>query len=333
VNDHGNERPEAAANPASPEHETALARYRRLAAERATGPTQYLDPAPEVHKDTLWRGLSRGGEARLLVTRAGTAVQEATQRTDCSPDVAKLLGELIVATALLRSTLNPDERIQVLVSHKGPVGQIVVDAWEQGGVRAYVQRPQMRAADYGFLLGEGQLQVSRSRELARRPYRSTIALEGGGIAHEMMRYLLESEQILSLLELHVDATDAGVCAASGFLVQLMPEGNREHIQQLAKNLAAAPRLHQSMTPSDPDARAWAEQVMQGLPWDQVARGTVAFQCRCSEDRILAMLATLPRRDVAELASSREMLEMTCDYCGTVYHLPPQRVQVLLEAPS
>ncbi|MSP91629.1 MAG: Hsp33 family molecular chaperone HslO [Myxococcales bacterium] len=313
--------------------ETAVERYKRLVAERATGPTQWLEPAPALHDDMLWRGLTRGGEARLLLARATATVREATLRLECSPDVACLVGEIAVATALVRQTLHPDERIQMLVTHKGPVGQIIVDGWENGGLRAYVQRPTALRSDYGFLLGEGTLQVTRSHDASGRVWRSTVELQGERVAHDMMRYLLESEQILSLLDVDVQADARGVIAAAGYLVQLMPDGRREHLRALTHNLEGLAPLRDGMSEADPDARAWAEALLRGLPWDQVARTPVTFQCRCSEDRILAMVGALPQGDIEELAASKELLEMTCDYCQTTYRLAPRRLDVLLEPPS
>ena len=88
--------------------ETQAERLRRLYLERRDGPTQFIDAAPSLEVDTLWRGLTRGGEARLLVVRATQTVREAAARLECSADVAQLLGELMVSTLLVRSTvLNP----------------------------------------------------------------------------------------------------------------------------------------------------------------------------------------------------------------------------------
>lgn len=307
-------------------------RYRRLARERKLGPTQFIDAAPNFDEDTLWRGLTREGEVRLLAVRATTTVQEAVRRLECSADVGRLLGELMVATLLVRSTLNPEERMQVFLNHRGPTGQIVVDAWDTGGIRAFVANPQASRKEHGFLIGEGTLQVTRSRGNSERSHRSTMALQGEGVVDNMMHYLLESEQILSLLR--VEMVQRGdVQSAVGLLVQLMPEGTREDLQRLVGNLQALPGLTVGMTAEDPDGRAWAEGLMDGFHWDQCAREAVRFQCRCSEERILSMLATLPRADIAELARGTDLLEMTCDYCKTGYKLKPTRVALLLQDPS
>lgn len=313
--------------------ETQAERMRRLLRERREGPTQFVDVAPALEVDTLWRGLTRGGEARLLVVRATQTVREVAARLECSADVAQLLGELMVATLLVRSTLNPEERMQIAFKNDGAAGQLLVDAWESGGIRAFARHPQVTLKDHGLLLGNGLVEVTRSRESAKRGHRSAVSLDGHGIDAAMMRYLLESEQILSLLRVQVEADAQGVTAAQGYLVQLMPEGSREDLRRMLGNLEAAPLLAQGMTAQDPDGRVWAEGLMAGLKWDQCAREQVSFQCRCSEDRILSMIATLPRADIAELAQGDEPLETQCDFCRTRYVLRPSQVAVLLEEPS
>jgi molecular chaperone Hsp33 len=330
---HQSTKPEAPQDPPAKPEESLVERYKRLAEERRTGPTQYLDEAPPRSHDTLWRGLTREGEARLLVVRATETAREAARRLQTTGDVAQLLAELMAATLLVRSTLNPEERMQVYINHRGPVGQLLVDAWENGGVRGFVQHPRSDGTEYGFLIGQGTMEVSRTHSRRQKAYRSAVPLQGTTMESFMMHYLLESEQILALLKIEVDVQDGEVVSALGYLLQLMPEGTRDDLRKLTENLEKVGPLAAGMTEEDPDGRQWAETLMAGYHWDQCAREAVNFQCRCSEDRILAMLATLPRKDVEELASGDEHLEMTCDYCATRYELMPSQLQVLLEDPS
>lgn len=313
--------------------ETKAERLRRLYRERQNGPTQFIDEAPPLHVDTLWRGLTRGGEVRVLVVRATATVREAAARLACSPDVGQLLGELMVATLLVRSTLNPDERMQVAFKHDGAVGQLLVDAWDEGGIRALARHADVTLQQHGLLLGAGVCEVTRSRYSGKQAYRSTVRLDGEGVDAAMMRYLLDSEQILSLLRLQVEANDEGVTLAQGFLVQLMPEGSREDLISMISNLEALQPIGQGMTPADPDARQWTADLLKGFSWDQCAREQVKFLCRCSEDRILSMIATLPKAEIRELAQGEELLETVCDYCKTRYLLRPSQVAALLDDPS
>ncbi len=299
---------------------------------RKVAPIQWMDPVPPRQQDTLWRSLTREGEARLLVVRATTAASEATRRLECSPEVTKLVGELMVAALLVRSTINPEERLQLYLNHQGPIGQVAIDAWQEGGIRAYVAHPQQDSRQAGFLVGAGVLQVSRT--LGTKSYASSVELAGSSAADYVMHYLLESEQILTLVHTDVRLDEHGrIAQATGYLLQMMPEGTREDLRKIILNIGQLSAVGDAMTDQDPDARQWAEQLLQGFAWDQCARETVAYRCRCSRDRMMAMLTSLPVQDIAELAEGHEPLELVCDYCRRKYHVRPAELRELAAPPS
>ncbi|MCO4761145.1 MAG: Hsp33 family molecular chaperone HslO [Myxococcales bacterium] len=307
-------------------------RYKLAREARRVAPAQTLPTVPEITEDTLWRGLTREGEVRILVVRATEAVHQATQRLGCSPAAAKLVGELMAGTQLLRACLNPDEQLQLGSKNAGSAGNFVVDSYAEGHMRATVRNPKATLDD-GLLVGNGTLQVARTRP-GRSTYRSAITMEHDDIDGLLMRYLMESEQILSLLRLDVQVTPEGTVEhALGFLVQLMPEGTKEDLGCLVNNLETLPELSTGMTADDPDAMGWANALMSGLYWDQAARQDVGFFCPCSAERVLTLLSTLPQSDLQELADGGEPLESTCDYCKTTYTVPLDQLQALMASPS
>lgn len=321
----------AAVAPAEAVRRRAELREARREARRVA-PITWMDPPVELPRDTLWRSLTRDGEARLLVVRATQATREAAARMHASPDVAKLVAELMVGALLVRSTINPDERLQLYLNHEGPVGQVAVEAWDDGGVRAYVAHPEETSEVFGLLIGAGVLQVSRA--LGTKHYASSVALNGNNVADYLMHYLLESEQILSLV--HTDVrlgADGAVQSACGYLLQMMPEGTRDDLRRMLHNIDGLGGLGDAMTAEDPDARGWAKALFDGFGWDQCAREPVAFRCRCGHDRMMAMLSSLPRGDLAELAEGSEPLELVCDYCHAKYHVRPMELRDLMVEPS
>ena len=148
-----------------------------------------------------------------------------------------------------------------------------------------------------------------------------------------MRYMLESEQILCMLRAEVVVEDGGVRFAGGHMLQVTPEGSGRDLERLLGNLETLDGLGEAMSSDDPDGRRWSQQMMQGFHWDQCARQQVAFECRCSRDRVLSMLSTLARSDLEELRDSAEPVSLTCEYCKTVYTVGPIDIGALLEPPS
>ena len=307
-------------------------RYKRARDARKVAPPQRLADEPSMTIDTLWRGLTREGEMRVLVVRATQAVREATAALGTGPWGTKLVAELMTGAQLLRACLNPDEQLQISAVNSGSAGNFVVDAYVEGHMRATLRNPGA-SLDDGFLVGNGTVQIARTRR-GKPTYRSAIALEHDEIDQLFMRYLLESEQILSLLHLDIDVTESGhLRHAVGFLVQAMPEGSRDDLSRLVTNLESLGSLGDEMNDADPDAMGWANALMDGFYWDQVARQTVSFRCPCSPERVLALLSTLPQADLAELAEGGEALETTCDYCKTTYAVPLEQLNSLLAQPS
>lgn len=300
--------------------ESAVERYRRRRAERLAGPTTWLDPAPPLDADGIWRGLTRGGEVRLLVARASATARAAAARLGCTDGTARLVGELLVACPLVRSTLNPEAQLQVSIRNPGSAGRLLADVWAgEAGARASIERPGADPAADGPLTAAGLMQVSRSRP-GREPYVSSTVFLESGIETSMMEYLLHSEQILSFLRVEVAVARGAVTSAVGFLVQAMPEGGRADLERLVRNLDLVEPLAGAMTATDPDARGWAERLLEGFRWDQCARERTAFSCRCSRERVLVLLAGLPRGDIEDMVARGEPAETTCEFCHAVYRV-------------
>lgn len=309
--------------------ESAVERYKRRRAERLAGPPQWMEPVPTLDEDTMWRGLTRAGEIRLLVARTRGLVGESARRLGTSDDATRILGELLTACYLARSTLNPSAQLQMLLRNPGSAGRLVADVWAgENGARAAIAHPHAVAERDGVLLDAGLLEVSR---IARdgSPYRSALRYEAAGVEAAVTEYLVRSEQIVALVHLEVAVASGVVGSSCGYLVQLTPEGTRAQLDEILARVDHMPPLASGMTADDPDGRAWAGRLLEGFLWDQVARERPFFACRCSRGRLVAALSALPREDLQELVDSGEPTESICEYCNTTYTLSVPELQVLL----
>ena len=71
------------------------------------------------------------------------------------------------------------------------------------------------------------------------------------------------------------------------------------------------------------------EILYGMPHTEVGRSPVFFGCNCSNERILASLATLPRHEVEDLYGRGEVLEIACDYCRKEYRITPELLKGLV----
>lgn len=301
-------------------------RYRARRSARAEAPSEYLDPPPPLTEDTLWRGLTRNGELRLLVARATSTVAQIAGTLAAGCRGAELLAELVVGGLLLRSALDPDSQLQVTVWSRGPAGRLYLDVWPSGrGLRASLERPVLHLPPGSSLLDGGQIEVLRVRE-GIAPYRSARSFGAETLSQLFEAHLLESDQIVAALRLDIRIEDDRVVHASGCLIQVTPEGTRDDLARLLGNLEALPPLGGAMTDADPDARIWVDHLLAGYRWDQSARESIAFVCRCSRERLLAILRALSEEEVAEMAAAARPIEITCEFCRARYEVHPDELR-------
>src|SRR6202166_1835107 len=133
---------------------------------RADIPTRA--PAATSADDTILPFEVAALDLRGRVARLGPALDRILGSHDYPAPVAKLLGEAIVLTVLLGSSLKFEGRFILQTQTDGPVRMLVVDFTSPGRVRACARfdRPRVeaaiaaRAASAGGLLGQGHLAMT-----------------------------------------------------------------------------------------------------------------------------------------------------------------------------
>src|SRR4030081_1818969 len=168
-------------------------------------------PAATSADDTILPFQVEALDLRGRVVRFGPAIDTILSRHIYPVPVAKLLGEAIVLTVLLGSTLKFEGRFILQTQSDGPVRMLVIDYTTPGKVRACARFDAARvaaaiascAADPGALLGHGHpvLTFAQGPDTAR--YQGIVALEGKDLEHAAHEYFLRSEQIPTRVRLAV----------------------------------------------------------------------------------------------------------------------------------
>src|SRR6059058_3204386 len=153
-------------------------------------------------------------DLRGRLTRLGPSLDDILNKHDYPPAVCKLLGEAIVLTTLLGSSLKFDGRFILQTQTDGPVSFMVVDFQAPDRLRAYARYDAARLQE---VQGTG-----RSR------YQGLVALDGGGLEQAAHEYFLRSEQIPTRVRLAVgeewrgDGGPKHHWRAGGMLLQFLP---------------------------------------------------------------------------------------------------------------
>src|SRR6202049_1299891 len=102
-------------------------------------------------------------DLRGRLTRLGPALDDILNKHDYPAAVGKLLGEAIVLTTLLGSSLKFDGRFILQTKTDGPVSFLIVDFQAPDRLRAYARYDAARlkpGQDSGALLGNGHLAMT-----------------------------------------------------------------------------------------------------------------------------------------------------------------------------
>jgi len=181
-------------------------------------------------------------DLRGRVVRLGSSLDDILAAHDYPLPVVKLLGEAIVLTVLLGSSLKFEGRFILQTQTDGPVRMLVVDFVSPGRVRACARFDRARVeaaitaqkASAGDLLGQGHLAMTIDQGADMSRYQGLVALTGGDLEDAAHEYFLRSEQIPTRVRLAVaeelSAAKNGSAAgprhrwrAGGMLLQFLPK--------------------------------------------------------------------------------------------------------------
>src|SRR6266568_5975567 len=201
-------------------------------------------------------------DLRGRLTRLGPALDDILTRHDYPAPVGKLLGEAIVLTTLLGSSLKFDGRFILQTQTDGPVSFLIVDFQAPDRLRAYARFDATRlkdGQDSGALLGKGHLAMTIDQGADMSRYQGLVALDGGSLEDAAHEYFLRSEQIPTRVRLAVGEEwrgDGGPKGgikhrwrAGGMLLQFLPK---------APERARQADLHPGDAPEGMEVHAVAE---------------------------------------------------------------------------
>jgi molecular chaperone Hsp33 len=302
-------------------------------------------------------------DLRGRVVRLGPALDEILNAHAYPAAISKLLGEAIVLTVLLGSSLKFDGRFILQTKTDGPVRMLVVDYRSPGRVRACAQFDPAKVAgntpkSAGELLGRGHLAMTIDQGPEMNRYQGLVALAGGSLEDAAHEYFLRSEQIPTRVRLAVaEELRAGAGGprhrwrAGGMLLQFLPKkAERMRGPDLDPGDAPAGTVRHDM----PEDEAWvegrsliatvedielidpslsSERLLYRLFHERGVRvfksAAVEAKCSCSRDSVTSMLKSFSRADRDEMVQDG-VISVTCEFCNSKYVFAPAEVEAAEE---
>jgi molecular chaperone Hsp33 len=319
------------------------------------------EPEQTGSDDTILPFAVKALDLRGRIVRLGAAADTILSGHDYPAPVAKLLGEAIVLTVMLGSSLKFDGRFILQTQSDGPVGMLVVNFNSPGKVRACARFDAERisaataakAAEPGKLLGHGHLAMTIDQGPEMSRYQGLVPLEGGDLEQAAHEYFARSEQIPTRVRLGVaEEFRAGKNGprrrwrAGGILLQFLPNSIERARQADLDPGDAPPGTARHVIPDDDawiEGRTLVETIDDielldpALSSERLAyrlfheRGVRVFRaasveahCSCSRDGVENMLRSFPQADRDDMVEDGK-ITVTCEFCSSTYIFRPNDI--------
>ncbi len=265
--------------------------------------------------DRVLRAMTVDGAFRVIAAVTTETTRGALAAQATGDELGLRLAELITAAILIRETTQPARRVQMLWRDRRG-GALVADALPDGSNRGMVNPGDDTAVIPG---GDHLLQVHYTLPNAAL-HQGVVSIPAGeDMSSALMRYLHQSEQILSMTAVAALPGPGGVRRAGGYVIQLLPEATREVIEVMTDHVGNLEPLARLLDDRVATARDLAALLLGDLEWEPLASSELRFGCTCSEHRVMVSILTLPDEEVEAMLTG-DPLEVRCDACGRMYRI-------------
>lgn len=314
---------------------------------------------PESRDDTSVPFTLDKLDCRGRSTRLGESLDRVLKRHAYPTPVARLLGEVVVLSTLIGTSLKFEGKFILQTQTDGPVNMLVVDLDAPDGLRGYARFDKEAVAklmadgvtEAGKYLGNGTLAMTVDQGQHMDRYQGIVDLKGESIEEVAHRYFMQSEQIPTLVRIavaeHAQRGEPTRWRAGGILLQYMPEGD-SHVADLPGGDDPAGNDNQPQLAED-DRWVEAKSLMMSVTDAELAdpdisterllfrlyheTGVRVFEperleerCSCSAEGIEQMLQqSFSSEERSDMAVEGE-IEVVCEFCSTAYHFNPHHFE-------
>jgi molecular chaperone Hsp33 len=272
--------------------------------------------------------------ARGRVVRLGPVLDDVLGAHQYPPAIEKLLAEALVLTALLGAMLkDAGGQLTIQAQTESGVVKLLVCDYRDGELRGYVDFDPERLKMYGkkpnlkTLMGKGYLAITFDQASSEERYQGIVPLDAPTLSEAAEGYFSQSEQIPSLVRIHMTHEDDEGCIAGGILLQHLPEGE-EGRDRIHTRLDHPEWEHVAILGGTvkPDELADQDLPLETLVWrlfneDEVRSTgvtTLSKGCRCSAAHIQSVLSRFPEEEREKMQDENGIISVDCAFCAKIF---------------
>ncbi|MBR9871612.1 MAG: Hsp33 family molecular chaperone HslO [Gammaproteobacteria bacterium] len=264
-------------------------------------------------RDQFQRFIFEHSQVRGAWVQLGDSYNEITRQAPYPDAIRDLLGETLVASVLLSSTLKFEGTVALQAAGEGALRTLMAECSHDRNIRglARFDDQAMSGGTLNEMLGDGRMAITITPDKGQR-YQGVVPREADTLAGCLEEYFERSEQLATSLFLF-----ANEGSAAGLLLQRLP-GHTEEDDELwsrVNHLASTVKAEELL---DLDS----ETLLHRLFHEETVRlfdsEPVAFRCNCSRERTLGALESIGKEECYSILEEQGSIEMDCQFCHANY---------------
>ncbi|MBW0147894.1 Hsp33 family molecular chaperone HslO [Marinobacter arenosus] len=264
-------------------------------------------------RDQFQRFIFEDSQVRGAWVQLDESYQEIGSQAPYPESIRDLLGEALVASVLMSSTLKFEGTLSLQAQGEGPLRTLMAECSHDRYIRGLARFDEhaMSEEDFHNLLGEGRMAITITPNRGNR-YQGVVPREENSLAGCLEEYFERSEQISTSLILFADEN-----RAAGLLLQRLPgatDGDNDlwdRVNHLARTVEQSELLELD-----------SETILHRLFHEETVRlfdpEAVAFRCSCSRERTLGALEAIGKDECYSILDEQGQIDMDCQFCHAHY---------------
>ena len=281
-------------------------------------------------EDTLYRFIFENTDIRGNYVKLNHTIEEATQHQALPQNIHIALGELMVASSLLASTLKLDGSLTLQIQTNGPLKLLIAECNDNLGIRGTVKwKGPIESIAPIDLIKEGHFIITLIQKNAKTPYQGIVPMEGNSISELLENYMLRSEQIQTKLWIHSQEN-----IFHGLLIQKLPfNSSAEAFDHEAMTSAwedivmSADKSFKAIHPA-----LEASKILQIIFSSETIRlydpSYPNFACSCSKKSVENMLRLIGKKECESIIEEQSSITIHCDFCNECYKYSEDEVEFI-----
>lgn len=273
---------------------------------------------------------------RITAISASTMINQMAANHNLGPLETYVLGQAYLATALLTSMVEGNDRMHLSVECGGPIGGIYTEGWANGSVRGYLKHnpipitKELESLDLDELYGPGFLTISKILEGKKTPFSGQTMLQWGDLAKDLATHFDQSEQTPTHFLLSIDFNDqAQVVGAGALFIQAMPGWQQDGLDRLADCADDLPSLGHYLA-EGLSVKSFVEKHFTGVDLLHLDSNEIQFFCPCTQEQYGRYIQHLEKSDRDDIELNGPFpFEVVCSNCNTAYSWSEEELKVLL----